>query len=969
MVIRAFYAAAIALGMAVAIGTSFGAATAFGQTPQFNIVKPSTTGVPGEEVRIMRFDPSGNLWIATRWPFWYESAVAMLSVDQLPYEPLPGGGFDTGAWRVWSNVHHPIPSAYLYDMEFSADGTMWLASEGGLTRFRRNAATPQEMWHTFTPSNSPLIIPDISSIAIDAQGNIWVTNANVNQTRGLFKYNPSTNQWAQITIQPPGGTVYTPKSVTTGNNGRILVGLWSHSGFAEFDGTSWAVRIITQGGMDIGGLLQDAQGNTWIATGGSGLFKWNGTSFQSWPTVGGTFTITGLGTDRNGVVYVSTWYGGVYKMMNDNPVFFVDADNIPRGVIGRPNGEIWINNYGGNGTLGTVRHYTENGQLLERFNNYNAGLGDYFVDRIKSDSLGNLWFASGEAGLSRMLGNDGASTSATHWRNWGNHNDLAEPYPWAGNEPMYSVFEDTDGIYWMGGNGIGRWNSNTGQFTNFWNWQNSTLGTDGVKAIVKRNGTIWAGTGGAGVYWLNSATGQWVNVPLHTGTYSYSANNVKGMAVDPQGNLWVASEFGLRKFAPGNNSTFTLYSAANTALPNAGIYDVEADPTGGLWLATGAGLVRYDGTNWILYNQANTGMPGTYVYDVARRASDGLIAIASNQIGTTPYTGGVSTFNGQTWTHYTTQNSPLTHLQVMAVEFDKEGDLWASPMSEGVVEIKIGNGGIRAPFDFDGDGRTDISVFRPSDASWWLTRSGNNTTAAFNFGSATDRIVPADFTGDGKTDVAVFRPSSGEWFVLRSENNSFYSVPFGASGDVPHPADYDGDGRADLAVFRPAAGTWYIAGSSGNTTIQQFGQNGDLPVAADYDGDRRADIAIYRPGVGEWWIQRSTAGTTAFQFGTSSDKVVAGDYTGDAKADVALWRPSTGEWFILRSEDGSYYAAPFGTAGDIPSAGDYDGDGKFDVAVFRPSGGTWYVARTTAGTLIRQFGSSGDQPAPSAFVR
>ena len=63
-------------------------------------------------------------------------------------------------------------------------------------------------------------------------------------------------------------------------------------------------------------------------------------------------------------------------------------------------------------------------------------------------------------------------------------------------------------------------------------------------------------------------------------------------------------------------------------------------------------------------------MPGTVVSDVARRSSDGLIAIASNQGSTFPYTGGVSTFDGTTWTHYTPENSPLTHWQVVAVEFD-----------------------------------------------------------------------------------------------------------------------------------------------------------------------------------------------------------------------------------------------------------------------------------------------------------
>ena len=48
--------------------------TVFGQTPQFNIIKPSTTGVPGEEVRVMKFDLNGNLWIAGRFYFWGEAA-------------------------------------------------------------------------------------------------------------------------------------------------------------------------------------------------------------------------------------------------------------------------------------------------------------------------------------------------------------------------------------------------------------------------------------------------------------------------------------------------------------------------------------------------------------------------------------------------------------------------------------------------------------------------------------------------------------------------------------------------------------------------------------------------------------------------------------------------------------------------------------------------------------------------------
>ncbi|MET0753181.1 MAG: cytochrome c peroxidase [Pyrinomonadaceae bacterium] len=271
--------------------------------------------------------------------------------------------------------------------------------------------------------------------------------------------------------------------------------------------------------------------------------------------------------------------------------------------------------------------------------------------------------------------------------------------------------------------------------------------------------------------------------------------------------------------------------------------------------------------------------------------------------------------------------------------------------------------------DFDGDRKTDISIFRPSNGEWWYLKSGNGANAAFQFGAGTDKIVPADYTGDGKTDVAIFRPSNGNWYILRSDDFSYYSYPFGTSTDIPTVGDFDADGKADSAVFRPSDTNWYIRRSSDSGfTIRQFGATGDVPVAADYDADGKTDMAIYRPSLGQWWLNRSTEGVIAFTFGNSADKPVQGDYTGDGKTDVAIWRPSTGEWFVLRSEDYSYYSVPFGANGDIPAPGDYDGDGKADTAIFRPSGSTWYVNRSTQGVLIQGFGISGDYPAPAAFV-
>ena len=273
------------------------------------------------------------------------------------------------------------------------------------------------------------------------------------------------------------------------------------------------------------------------------------------------------------------------------------------------------------------------------------------------------------------------------------------------------------------------------------------------------------------------------------------------------------------------------------------------------------------------------------------------------------------------------------------------------------------------PADFDGDGKTDISIFRPGPGEWWYLRSSNSTNYAAQFGLNSDKMMAADFTGDGKNDIAFFRPSNGNWFVLRSEDSSFYSFPFGASGDIPQVGDFDGDGKADNAVFRPSTATWFIRKSSdGSAIIQSFGANGDVPVVSDYDGDGISDIAIFRPSLGQWWLQRSQAGTIAFQFGMGTDKPTPGDFTGDGKADTAFWRPSTGEWFVLRSENQSFYSFPFGTNGDIPVEGDYDGDRKFDAGVFRPSTATWYVNRSSGTTLIQNFGVSTDVPVPGSQI-
>ncbi|MEO5680964.1 MAG: VCBS repeat-containing protein [Acidimicrobiales bacterium] len=243
--------------------------------------------------------------------------------------------------------------------------------------------------------------------------------------------------------------------------------------------------------------------------------------------------------------------------------------------------------------------------------------------------------------------------------------------------------------------------------------------------------------------------------------------------------------------------------------------------------------------------------------------------------------------------------------------------------------------------DFDGDGKTDVSVFRPSASTWYVHGSAGADTAT-TFGTSGDIQVAGDYNGDGTADVAVFRPSTGLWYFQASP-----AVAWGTSGDIPVPGDYNNDGTTDVAVFRPSTGTWYV---QGGPTVA-WGTSGDIPVPGDYDNDGTTDVAVFRPATGTWYVQ----GGPTVVLGTAGDIPVPGDYDNDGTTDVAVFRPATGTWYV---QGGPTVA--WGTTGDIPVPGDYDNDGTTDVAVFRPSTGTWYVQ----GGITIAWGTTGDHPVP-----
>lgn len=150
-----------------------------------------------------------------------------------------------------------------------------------------------------------------------------------------------------------------------------------------------------------------------------------------------------------------------------------------------------------------------------------------------------------------------------------------------------------------------------------------------------------------------------------------------------------------------------------------------------------------------------------------------------------------------------------------------------------VVEM---NDSLARPSDFDGDGFSDIAVFRPSTGIWYVQQSSTNTTSIFQFGVNGDVPIDGDFDGDGVSDPAVFRPLAGEWWIHRSSNGTDLALRFGQMGDKPVPGDYDKDGMTDIAFFRPSDGSWFVLRSSTNFMNYNafpFGMTGDVPLSSE----------------------------------------------------------------------------------------------------------------------------------------
>ncbi len=418
---------------------------------------------------------------------------------------------------------------------------------------------------------------------------------------------------------------------------------------------------------------------------------------------------------------------------------------------------------------------------------------------------------------------------------------------------------------------------------------------DDVRALALRGSEVWAGTKGGGVVRWDPADGLYIQYLRPQD--GLAGNDVRDIAVAPDGRLWFATDRGVSVFAPDTDE-WTTYNRTNTGggLTSDDVTAIAIIPNGTVWVGTaqfwdgdewvGGGVSRLQGGTWTHFSIAD-GLPSQNITDIAVDPDSGEVWVTTRRYrvyeepteitsgGWVFWGGGVAVYRLGSWTAYSRNPSDPSSFpssdDINCVAIDSEGRKWFGLAGGGINAL---DGSIWYRFTKTADGLSDNNILAiavdPLDRIWAAT------AAASNIGSGVSVLDHRGTLGNADDDIwDHFNASDG----LASDTVRAI-VADGVDQAWFGTSDPMGDG---YGVTRFDRGAWFTLAMadrgglpSNFITAMAFDSLGRLWV-----GTERRGIAILDAGN---WIRHTKDSTDG---GLPSDRVTGLAFDPDGRAWIA----------------------------------------------------------------------------------
>ena len=490
-------------------------------------------------------------------------------------------------------------------------------------------------------------------------------------------------------------------------------------------------------------ILQDSRGFMWFGT-RDGLNKYDGYKFSIYRndpknknSISNSY-IPAIIENSNGNLWIATWGGGLNLFNREKEIFTAykhDSKN-PNSISGNfitainedSNGNLWIGTEG----AGLDMYDKEKGIFVHyKFNsNNNNSISDDFIRTIFEDNDKNLWIGTMHGGLNLFNSNNKTFTRFEH--------DDAVPASLSFND-VYSIFEDSKHQLWIGtnGGGIDLFDKKINIFHHYKNDPHNpnSLSINQVRVINEDDkNNIWIGTENGGLSILNPATGIF-STYLHDeiDNTSLSNNSVYSICKDNKGNMWLGT------FSEGINlinkdDQFAHYkhtSSANSLSDNKTLCIFE-DSKKNLWIGTDGGGVNLFNpatesfTHYLHKPSDANSICGNYVLNIAEDNQHNL------WIGT--WGDGITVYNKDknTYRHFKNDlHNPnsLSNNNAWNVYEDKDNTMWVGTYGGGLNKYNAGtNSFIKYRYNENNkDGLSSdnvFSIFDDNDGHLWIGTDG-----------------------------------------------------------------------------------------------------------------------------------------------------------------------------------------------------------------------------------------------------